>query len=110
MHETNGGSMPTDPNNPEQLTVAALYHFTRISDPEARRQPLLDLCLAKGIRGTLLLAHEGINGTIAGPKNGIDALIDHLQSWPEIKDLEVKYSTSSGRGFLRMKVRIKSAH
>ena len=107
MHETYGGSMPADQNYPEQQTVAALYHFTRISDPEARRQPLLDLCLSEGIRGTLLLAHEGINGTVAGPKHGIDTLITHLQSWPEINDLEVKYSTASGRGFLRMKVRLK---
>ena len=94
--------MPTDQKSPEQQTVAALYHFTRISDPEARRQPLLDLCLSEGIRGTLLLAHEGINGTVAGPKDGINTLINHLQSWPEINDLEVKYSTATGRGFLRM--------
>ena len=91
----------------EKQTVAALYHFTRIDDPEKRRQPLLDLCLTHGIRGTLLLAHEGINGTVAGAQDSIAILIDHLQSWPEINGLDVKYSTATGRGFLRMKVRLK---
>ena len=48
------------------LTVAALYHFTRFSDPAALRGPLLDLCVAQGVKGSLLVAGEGINGTIAG--------------------------------------------
>ncbi|WP_447407086.1 hypothetical protein, partial [Clostridium perfringens] len=43
------------------VTVAALYHFTRLEDPAALRAPLLALCEAQGVRGTLLLAREGIN-------------------------------------------------
>ena len=87
--------------------VAALYHFSRIEDPAAKREPLLDLCLAHNILGTLLLANEGINGTVAGPQKSIDLLIAHLESWDEINALEVKYSTASSKGFLRMKVRLK---
>lgn len=87
--------------------VAALYHFTRLDDPASRRAPLLELCQRAGIKGTLLLAHEGINGTIAGPEDGIAKVIAHLEHWPEISGLEVKYSSSSTAGFLRMKVRLK---
>jgi len=92
----------------EPYRVAALYQFTHIADPEAKRLPLLSLCEEMDIRGTLLLAHEGLNGTIAGPSDGIAAIIRHLESWPEISGLEVKYSTSRSPGFLRMKVRLKS--
>lgn len=59
------------------------------------------------ILGTLLLAHEGINGTVAGPEASIRILIDYLESWDEIGKLEVKYSSASSKGFLRMKVRLK---
>ena len=55
------------------ITVCALYHFTRFDDPAALRGPLLALCEAEGITGTLLLAREGINGTVAGPRAAIDA-------------------------------------
>ena len=50
------------------LIIAALYHFTRFPDPAALRGPLLSLCTAQGVKGSLLLAREGINGTIAGPR------------------------------------------
>lgn len=87
--------------------VAALYHFAALADPAAKRAPLAALCEARCVKGTLLLAAEGINGTIAGPEDGISAVIDHISAWPEIRDLEVKYSDSSSPGFLRMKVRLK---
>lgn len=88
-------------------TIAALYHFTRFDDPAALRQPLLDLCAAQGVMGTLLLAGEGINGTIAGPRAGIDAVITHLRSLPGCKDLEWKEAQSDTPPFGRMKVRLK---
>ncbi len=87
--------------------VAAFYHFTQIKNPIERRQPLLDFCTDHQLRGTILLAHEGINGTVCGSQQSIEALIALLQNWPEIGILDVKYSTASGQGFLRMKVRIK---
>jgi UPF0176 protein len=87
--------------------VAALYHFTRFADPAALRGPLLDLCRARGISGTLLLAGEGINGTIAGDRAGIDAVLAHIRALPGCADLEWKESTAVDAPFHRMKVRLK---
>ena len=87
--------------------VAALYHFTRFDDPAALRGPLLDLCKSRQIMGTLLLAREGINGTIAGDRAGIDAVLAHIRALPGCRDLEWKESTASDAPFYRMKVRLK---
>ncbi|ARO15785.1 rhodanese-like domain protein [Ketogulonicigenium robustum] len=89
------------------FTVAALYHFTRFEDHVALRAPLLEVCRQNGICGTLLLAAEGINGTVAGPRAGIDALIAHIRALPGCDDLVWKESTASEQPFLRMKVRLK---
>lgn len=89
------------------VIVCALYHFTRFQDPAALRQPLLDLCLAQGIRGSLLLAREGVNGTIAGTRAGLDAVLQHLRGLPGCADLEWKESTADQMPFGRMKVRLK---
>ena len=88
-------------------TIAALYHFTRFDDPAALRAPLLALCAAQDVKGTLLLAGEGVNGTIAGPRAGIDAVIAHLRSLPGCAGLEWKEATSHTPPFHRMKVRLK---
>ena len=89
------------------ITIAALYHFTRFADPAAVRAPLLDLCLAQGVKGSLLLAGEGVNGTIAGPRAGIDAVLAHLRALPGCDGLEWKESYSETMPFGRMKVRLK---
>ncbi len=89
------------------FTIAALYHFTRFPDPAALRQPLLDLCVANGISGTLLLAGEGVNGTIAGSRNGIDTVLGHLRALPGCTDLVHKESSANEQPFNRMKVRLK---
>lgn len=88
-------------------TVAALYQFAPFDDPAALRQPLLDLCVAQEICGTLLLAREGINGTIAGSADAIAAVLDHIRALPGCSRLDVKYSTASAKPFRRMKVRLK---
>jgi UPF0176 protein len=87
--------------------IAALYHFTRFADPAALKPPLLALCEAGQVRGTLLLASEGINGTIAGPVQGIEAVLDHIRALPGCADLEWKESRSDAPPFGRMKVRLK---
>ena len=69
--------------------------------------PLQALCRAEKIAGTLLLAREGINGTVAGPDAGIAALLAHLRALPGCADLEWKLSTATERPFARMKVRLK---
>ncbi|MDD9733785.1 rhodanese-related sulfurtransferase [Mameliella sp. AT18] len=89
------------------FTVCALYHFTRFDDPAALRDPLMDLCRSQKITGTLLLAHEGINGTVAGPAAGIEAVLTHIRALPGCADLEWKLSTATERPFARMKVRLK---
>ncbi|NRB05483.1 MAG: rhodanese-related sulfurtransferase [Rhodobacteraceae bacterium] len=89
------------------FTVAALYHFTRFDDLPALQRPLADLCESKGIKGTLLLAHEGINGTVAGTRDAIDEMIAHIQAMPGCAGLEWKESTAQNMPFSRMKVRLK---
>jgi UPF0176 protein len=87
--------------------VAALYKFAPLSRlPEIRRE-ILHACEENGICGTLLLAHEGINGTIAGSRTGIDNIIKFLRSYPGMEDLEYKESTADEEPFYRMKVRLK---
>ncbi|KIC50162.1 rhodanese-related sulfurtransferase [Tateyamaria sp. ANG-S1] len=88
-------------------TIAALYHFTRFDDPAAIKGPLAKLCCNAGVKGTLLLAPEGINGTIAGPRAGIDAVLAHIRALPGCADLEWKESTSDTPPFGKMKVRLK---
>ncbi len=88
-------------------TVAALYHFTRFDDPDTLRAPIMALCENHGIKGSLLIAREGINGTVAGPRAGIDALLAHLRALPGCADLEHKESGASEMPFGRMKVRLK---
>ncbi|MDX8346447.1 rhodanese-related sulfurtransferase [Cognatiyoonia sp. IB215446] len=87
--------------------VAALYHFTRFDAPAALQAPLLALCKANRVSGTLLLAQEGINGTIAGDRSGIDAVIAHIRALPGCADLDWKESTATTPPFHRMKVRLK---
>ena len=91
--------------------VAALYQFVPLPDFRELKDPLHALCLDLGIRGTLLLAHEGINGTVAGTEEGIDALITELRAGSlfqgRLDNLELKFSAASEMPFKRMKVRLK---
>ncbi len=87
--------------------VAALYKFTPFPDPAALKGPLEDLARANGVRGTLLLAGEGINGTIAGRRAGIDAVVAHIRALPGCGDLDWKESTAEKMPFARLKVRLK---
>jgi UPF0176 protein len=92
---------------PYPYTVAALYHFAPIDDPAALIEPARALCAAHGLCGTLLVAHEGVNGTIAGTDESVAALIGFLRALPGFADLEVKYSGAPIAPFRRMKVRLK---
>lgn len=91
------------------FTVAALYCFARFPDFEAYQAPLTELCDQNGIKGTLLLAAEGLNGTVAGTQSGIAALIAFIEAIPALREqnIELKYSTASQMPFNRMKVRLK---
>ncbi len=89
------------------FTVAALYHFAKIELPAEKKTPLLELCHSENILGTLILAEEGMNGTICGPDAGIKAVLAHLHSFPGIENIEVNYSYSDTQTFNRMKIKIK---
>jgi UPF0176 protein len=91
---------------PDFLT-AALYKFVTLPDFAELRAPLQDFCETNDVRGTLLLAEEGINGTIAGPEQGVRAVLAHLRRDPRLADLAHKESWSQKLPFYRMKVRLK---
>ncbi len=92
---------------PARYLTAALYQFVDLPDFAALREPLLAVCEGQGVKGTLLLAREGINGTIAGPEAGVQAVLAHLRADPRLARLPHKESWSDKPPFLRMKVRLK---
>ena len=87
--------------------VAALYKFTALSDLPDLQQRLQQMCGLHSIRGTLLIAPEGINGTISAPHEALGNFLSALQAMPEIGELDIKFSSADDCPFLRMKVRIK---
>lgn len=88
--------------------VAALYKFAALPDYASHKGRLEAVCVASGVKGTILLASEGVNGTIAGARAGIDAVLAHLRELPGCAELEHKESLAETMPFLRMKVRLKS--
>ncbi|MCX7338206.1 MAG: rhodanese-related sulfurtransferase [Alphaproteobacteria bacterium] len=89
------------------IVVAALYKFAPLHDFRDMLAPLKKVCEEQKIKGTLLLAAEGINGTVAGPRDGIDALLAHLKQDPRLADLEHKEAVADDYPFYRLKVRLK---
>lgn len=87
--------------------VAAFYKFVRLPDFAQKLEPLLSYCEAREVKGTILLAEEGINGTIAGSRESIDAVISFLKADSRLADLEYKESFADSQPFGRMKVRLK---
>ena len=94
-------------NTAQSICVAALYCFAKLANCERLREPLHKLCTEQGIKGTLLVAVEGINGTIAGPRDGIERVLDYIRTWPDCAGLDVKFSSAAVMPFYRMKVRLK---
>ncbi len=99
-------SHPSD-TAPTRYLTAALYKFVDLPDFEAMREPLMACCGANQVKGTLLLAREGINGTIAGPEAGVRAVLAHLHAHPPLAALQHKEAWADKPPFLRMKVRLK---
>ncbi|WP_439470172.1 oxygen-dependent tRNA uridine(34) hydroxylase TrhO [Brevundimonas sp.] len=99
--------MTLSPSPAAPFRVAALYRFARIEDREAVRDALEALC-APDVRGILLVAHEGLNGTIAGPPEAVDRVLDGIRALPGFDRLELKFGTAETPPFRRMKVRIKA--
>lgn len=89
------------------IVIAALYKFVSLPDFHELREPLLEFCIQNGLLGTLLLAHEGINGTVSGPRTAIEALMDYLKADSRFEGLEYKESFDQSQPFYRMKVKLK---
>ena len=91
----------------QNITVCALYKFVRLENFEQLKTPLLNVMLNHDVKGTLLLANEGINGTIAGPKSGIDAVLSHLAKDERLGEVSHKFSFADENPFQRSKVKLK---
>lgn len=91
----------------QDVVVCALYKFAVLNDYKALRQPLLDVLLGQDVHGTLLLAREGINGTIAGSRGGIDAVKAWLGSDERFDGIDYKESFVDIQPFKRTKVKLK---
>ena len=90
-----------------RIVVIAFYKFVTLDDAPAMRERLLKLCQEHGVRGTILLAEEGINSTISGTREAIDAVMAYLRSDPRLADLESKESYCEDPPFGRLKIKIK---
>ena len=99
--------MPARQRGDQYSVVVALYKFVTLEDYRDWREPLLDVCIANGVKGTLLLAHEGINGTVSGSRQSIDKLMGYLRADPRLAAMECKESYHVDPPFLRMKVKLK---
>ena len=91
--------------------VAAFYQFAALSDFRELREPLRVVCADLGLKGSVLLAHEGINGTLAGSPDAIAALVEELRCGAlfrgRLDNLELKFSAATAMPFQRLKIRLK---
>lgn len=94
-------------SNQDCFTNIAYYKFVQIPDPVSLKNDLLKLCNGLGLKGTILLAHEGINSCLVGKPENIDKYIDTMHQNPLFSDVEFKKSTSNHMPFRRMLVKIK---
>ncbi len=90
-----------------EYVVSAMYHFANLDDYKDIQQPLLKKMQDNGVRGSLLLAREGINGTIAGTREDVDEVINFIKSDLRLKDIITKESFTNKIPFGRSKVRLK---
>lgn len=89
------------------IAIATFYRFVALPDYVALQDPLREQCLALGIKGSILLAEEGLNATLAGERSALNAFLDYLNSDPRLAGLEPKWSSAESWPFKRLKVRLK---
>jgi len=89
------------------FSIAAFYYFADLDDPGVVRENLLEVCADNGVKGTILIAPEGINGTIAGSEAAIDTVLSFIRDDERLSGLEEKRALSDADPFLRLKVRLK---
>jgi len=90
-----------------RIVVAALYHFVSLDNYREFRQPLLKAMLKNNVKGTLLLAQEGINGTVAGSQSSVDSLLDMIRADERLQDIRCKFSYDDEMPFYRSRVKLK---
>lgn len=90
-----------------KITVCAMYRFVSLPDYEQIKEPLLAVMLENDVKGTLLLASEGINGTVSGTQESIDALLDWIKKDERLADIDYKCSYDDEQPFYRTKVKLK---
>ena len=105
MHRIYGSARSGE--NMSKIVVCAMYKFVTLENYEMLREPLHNAMLANELSGTLLLASEGINGTVAGTKEGVDALLAWLATDPRLSAIVTKESFDTSNPFLRTKVKLK---
>jgi len=91
----------------QSIVITALYKFVELEDYQSLKQPIFDLCTEFGMKGTVLLAQEGINGTVAGTNQATTALLDYFSKDARLADISYKQSFADAIPFYRMKVRLK---
>ena len=87
--------------------IAAFYYFAYLDDPEVVQRSLLEVCADNDVKGTILVAPEGINGTIAGSETSVDTVLGFIRDDERLAGLEEKRALSDADPFLRLKVRLK---
>ena len=97
-----------EPPQPDPLQVAAFYGFTALNQLAELRSELQELAAKTGVRGTILLASEGVNGTISGPPAAVAQMLSRLRGIEGLEQLQAKFSQSPSQAFHRLKVRVKS--
>ena len=94
-------------SNARGFVVAAMYKFASLPDYEMLQPVIQELCDQAGALGTILLAEEGINGTICAPEDGMTKIMQWIMDEPRFDSISMKFSHSPDQAFLRMKVRLK---
>ena len=89
------------------FVVSTFYKFAALPDFRSLREPLLNALLRHDVRGTVLLAAEGINGTVAGSRAGIDAVLAEIRADSRLRELRTRESGSEGNPFYRTRVKLK---
>lgn len=90
-----------------EIVVAAFYKFAKLPEFKQLQAPFLEFCLSVNINGTILLAEEGVNGTVAGSRDSIDSLMAFIKTEPRLHDIDHKESFTNEPPFDRMKVKLK---
>lgn len=93
---------------PAPLCIAAVYGFAPVGEPDLLRDRLEAVASAAGVLGTLLVAGEGVNGTVAGASGAVEAVLDVIRAQPGLTSPEIKYAAADAMPFHRLKVRRKS--